>query len=498
MDIPYFPGSIGDITLEIFQWSGVVPYKMSMVSKEWNVFCTAIYTANTTSNEPLKQAIVHENILWIIGHARQFTQDELMKLACQTANKLLIDILIKKGNDKWDSGLYGAAFGGHSGLVELMFKLGATDTEKGMQGACLGGDNDTVMAVLKRAKNRYSHLRIGLIYASKGGHMEIAKLMISMGAENINEGLYRACKGGHTELVRYLLSVDTFGIDMALYGACKKGRATIVQMLIDAGATKFAFGLQGACDGGQVEMARLMVERGAQFTERELPMACHNGNIDVIRYLISLKNVRYNYQHAFRCACAHNHKDVVQLFLDMGTVDINNGMVIAGLNNHVDLARWLISKGANEDVDNLLIWSCENGNIDIVELMIDSGAAHLNDGLRLACLRNHIDIIKLLIISGADDWNAGLEGACKGNNIDVVRLMIEYGAEYFDRGMEAACKRGLCHIALLLLNSGANEYEFYIRVAKEYNHNDIIDLIIDFRDDDPSISDYEYTDSDDE
>jgi len=42
-----------------------------------------------------------------------------------------------------------------------------------------------------------------------------------------------------------------------------------------------------------------------------------------------------------------------------------------------------------------------------------------------ACKNGNIEIINLMIEKGAANWNWGLSGACKGDNIEIVNLMIE-------------------------------------------------------------------------
>ena len=47
-------------------------------------------------------------------------------------------------------------------------------------------------------------LNLALAYACNGGRFEIAKWLVSLGANDFNSALYSACWGGHLEIERWL------------------------------------------------------------------------------------------------------------------------------------------------------------------------------------------------------------------------------------------------------------------------------------------------------
>jgi ankyrin repeat protein len=59
--------------------------------------------------------------------------------------------------------------------------------------------------------------------------------MIQKGAYNWNEGLWRACRGGHREIAE--LMIEKGGdLYLGLHGACLDGRRDMVEWMIQKGA----------------------------------------------------------------------------------------------------------------------------------------------------------------------------------------------------------------------------------------------------------------------
>lgn len=81
-----------------------------------------------------------------------------------------------------------------------------------------------------------------------------------------------------------------------------------------------------------------------------------------------------------------------------------------------------------DDVNAGLIYACNGGNTNIVQLMIERGANNWDYALSGACEYGHMDIVEHMIEKGATDWNWGLFYSCKGGHMAIVRLMIEKGA----------------------------------------------------------------------
>jgi ankyrin repeat protein len=101
-----------------------------------------------------------------------------------------------------------------------------------------------------------------------------------------------------------------------------------------------------------------------------------------------------------------------------------------------------------------LNYACQNGQLEIVNLMIKKGATNWNWGISGACQNGQLKIVNLMIEKGADDWNEGLYTACQGGHLEIVNLMIEKGAYDWNNGLSAAYHGRHLEIINLMIEKG--------------------------------------------
>lgn len=225
--VPIIPGLVQDNSLVIYNWmDGDTRYVMSMVSKEWYLYCTdkkpvgnGIYV--------IKKVVKSNDILRIIrnldGPCKRL---QIFFNACRYECITLINILIKKGVCDWDGGLGGACRGGRMRIAQLMIEKGAIDFDSGLYNACRSG-NMAIVQMMIINKASYAR-RWGLHTACQSGNIEIVKLTLEKLIETrgtifyysdeLNPGLAYACTKWNTKK------------DSDKY-------ATIIQLLIETGAS---------------------------------------------------------------------------------------------------------------------------------------------------------------------------------------------------------------------------------------------------------------------
>lgn len=171
----------------------------------------------------------------------------------------------------FNCGLYGASYGGHTEIVNWLINNGA-DVEDGLRGAyeneqkeiinmlfhtvkisgfkyiCYIGNIELVRIAMKDTYKYYNWNNNGLEGACRGGHQDIAQLMIDYGARDFNLGLYEACRGGHFDLVNMMINCGANNWNRALDGACDGGHLDIVEFLIKKGANNLSSGMGTALD----------------------------------------------------------------------------------------------------------------------------------------------------------------------------------------------------------------------------------------------------------
>ena len=143
----------------------------------------------------------------------------------------------------------------------------------------------------------------GLLYAARGGHIDLVTYFMNLGATDTEFALITAAKGGHLDLLKYLIKYldergTPPGLDQAMLAAVETGRKDIVEFLISKGVRNNATGLLYAVMRGHKELVEFFVEQGvtdAAF-ERALNTAesisARTGKVDILNYLVAFSATR--------------------------------------------------------------------------------------------------------------------------------------------------------------------------------------------------------------
>ena len=92
--------------------------------------------------------------------------------------------------------------------------------------ACKGGDEKTISLLLRKFKS--CDVNEGLRGACRGGHLEIAKWMISYGAQLNSLMFWTACRGGNLDLVKL---TETKDLQYAYWAASAGNHEHILEYL---------------------------------------------------------------------------------------------------------------------------------------------------------------------------------------------------------------------------------------------------------------------------
>lgn len=139
------------------------------------------------------------------------------------------------------------------------------------QKVCEDGDLQRVQMTNKQ--HPMSNWNDGLRGACKGGHLQIALLMIKKGATDYSYPLACACESGHLQLAQLMIDCGVKCWNVGLYSACRGGRLQLVQLMIDRGANYWDGGLSTAHENGHWHLVQLMINHGATNLN-ELSLGC--------------------------------------------------------------------------------------------------------------------------------------------------------------------------------------------------------------------------------
>lgn len=143
-------------------------------------------------------------------------------------------------NQYWNSEFRGACESGDLQLAQLMIEKGANDLNHGLYYACRGAHLQLVEFLIKNGANNF--LDEGLCGACRGGHLHFVQLMIEKGAKDLNYAFDCACRSGHLQIVKFLINLGVNdNWNAVLYCAHQSGHLEIIQLMIEKGATIFEY-----------------------------------------------------------------------------------------------------------------------------------------------------------------------------------------------------------------------------------------------------------------
>ncbi|XP_071115623.1 ankyrin-1-like [Haliotis cracherodii] len=284
-----------------------------------------------------------------------------------------------------------AALHGHKEVVELLVSEGADVSLVNIVGnnilhtACRAGDVEVVKYVLSqdmvRINSRGWKKRTPVMVAALHGHKEVVELLVGEGAdvslvsERSENILHLASRGGHVEVVKYVLSQDKVGIN------CKEWIGWTPVML--------------AAGNGHREVVELLVSKGYSMSlvnkrgDSILHCACRGGEVEMVKYILShdmedMNSRGWKKMTPVMAAAENRHKEVVELLVSEGTVFS------------------ILSYGR----DSVLHTACRGGDVEVVKYVLSQDMVGINSRgwkkrtpVMAAALHGHIEVIPTAVTS---------------------------------------------------------------------------------------------------
>ena len=188
--------------------------------------------------------------------------------------------------------------------------------------------------------------------------------------------------------------------------------------------------------------------------------------------------------------------------------DRRTPLFVASYKGHLEIAKFLLSKGAKPDLDNKhgetpLYIASQEGHTKIVELLLNNKVEPnlaRSDGatsLFVALENGHLEVVKLLLSAGANPNKARNDGvtpllmASQEGYKEIVKLLLDKGVDpnlsNKDRitPLLMASQEGYTEIVKLLLDNGANpnlsneDGTNPLLVASQEGYTEIVKLLLD-------------------
>lgn len=303
-----------------------------------------------------------------------------------------------------------------------------------------------------------------LLKAVRDGSPERVGALLSEGTDRSIEGdggtsiLAAAVEGGRVDVVELLVAsgVSEEAASQALLMAVERGDRSMAQALLRACADPQSSdnALIAAAGHGRTEIVDLLISRGAGVNATDvhgwtpLMMACAAGHLETAQRLIAngaLVNVADKCGYtSLICASQMGWKDTVELLIEHGA-DVNSQATSSPVNKSI----YGVPENWHPQGMTALAWAAVNGDPEIVELLLRSGAQiDVRDAcgwtpLMWAAWCGRTRVLELLLEAKADPGSTTLE----------------MRAGLFPRGSTAlmmACRRGDSQAVRTLVQNAAN------------------------------------------
>lgn len=317
---------------------------------------------------------------------------------------------------------------------------------------------------------------------------------------------------GETDYALNRLEADSFDreeINPALIAAALTGNQKMLRILIEAGTDRDTINRALAITAAEGETAYRLRDELCKKTgvasfvvSQQKNNARKNGDyIECTKILLSSgAEVSDNEHLALKHAALRYRIKSVQVLLEHGT-DIGQAPLkdffkfdsfekSMQLPEKVELLKVLLDAGisVNSDRGETLSQAVLHAYDDFVYLLLEAGAELNNPfgqcSLIYAAENGNVEIVKMLLERGADinDEDLLYAASFNGHN-EVLKFLLEKGAgsdypEYVDQALEGAAEAGKLSTVKLLLKAGANpNANLAINLASENDHSKIADLL---------------------
>jgi len=204
--------------------------------------------------------------------------------------------------------------------------------------------------------------------------------------------------------------------------------------------------------------------------------AAENGHTEVVRYL--LKNrMEGSSSYALEFASLNGHFEIIKLLCEQKFKCVQ-ATVNACINNHYDIAEFLIKKNRLLPSPHGFDYTCFKGNYAIVQLLHESGARCTTNAMDMAAQMGHLDIVEYLHINRTEGCTtSAMDLAALGGYLEVVRFLHGNRMEGCTfKAIDNASTRGFLEIVQFLV---ANNYPYVnaLKNAMEYSKKDVFEFL---------------------
>lgn len=172
-----------------------------------------------------------------------------------------------------------ACYYGNVDIYVKAIDMGAKNLNYGLYYACKGGQ----LAFVKYLINE----PLTSIYKDKN-RVKNVKIACYERCSNVSYGLYAACKAGHITIVCYIVKKFVCDYELGLLGASKGGHIKILEAMLILGAKMIGRAFYNVCKYGHKHMVEFFKNKNVSNHNNCLYIAHYNSHFDVVKKLLEI------------------------------------------------------------------------------------------------------------------------------------------------------------------------------------------------------------------
>lgn len=312
------------------------------------------------------------------------------------------------------------------------------------------GDGDIVESMLKSkefkktAHIHYNFTNLCMKTACEANNLEAIQILLS----------YQIRSQQHKSRREQYFTMTSY-VELAMVYACKYSDIVIIDYLSNVCKIKNRRGYErvwikcliSICESGKVNLFKFYVNKILQhipfgFYDDCFTAACASGNLEMIDFIISCGTDHINFwNNGLIGACRGGHKQISDMMIMKGANNFGNCLYEACIGGNEEIFSFMFNKNIPNSIqmlDAFFMAACKHDNSAIAKFILKRNMFDSNLYLTYACYYGILEVIPLLIKSGANNWNTGLINACycygerHERHEKIVSIMLDKGATNYN------------------------------------------------------------------
>lgn len=162
---------------------------------------------------------------------------------------------------------------------------------------------------------------------------------------------------------------------------------------------------------------------------------------DADKKIVYLIEQGANINSALYFAGKHGNLDGISYLFEKGAKDLDQAVIGASHGGEMEIVLDIVKMGANPNVGMKEAIGMGYKDLNTVQQLVELGADDFDEGLRIAAIYGHNDIAEYMVDEGATDFNTALHFATgevydKPNAAELVKYLLGRGATNIEETLE--------------------------------------------------------------